>query len=231
MFRPTELVVSVQGTFCLVDGVDRNNLQELQNVPKHLLNDVRHGINPVRHYNIVTPFTIEPHRPEFGDNSPNIGVEQPIHGVMTTYGYILPYPTGNRFSVWFTGGTLEVDNNKNEKWFQIFDKSAAPRRTAFESGKVLAAKLLMGACVNDEMDHQGTLKYTLTRPVASYIDLVYLDNSMQVLRGSSGTIYVHVRLPGGSGAVHQSTYSDQMLPAPVDPLGSNHLSPAHRFLL
>lgn len=228
MFRPTELVVSVQGTFCLIDGVDRNNLQEVKNVPKNLQNDVRHGINPVRTYNIVTPFTIEAWRPEFGEDSPNKGVSECINGVMTTYGFLLPYPTQNRFSVWFTGGSLEVDETKNEKWFQIFDKSAAPKRTALQASKLLAAKLIMGACVNDEMDKDGTLKYTLTRPVASYIDLIYLDNSLQVLRGSSGTVYVHVRLPGGSGAVHQSTYSDQLLPSPVDPYTSTP-SPVNRF--
>eukprot|EP00797_Seminavis_robusta_P009928 Sro1724_g293660.2 (1023) ;mRNA; f:1942-5615 len=226
MFRPTELVVSVQGTFCLVDNVDRNNLKELENVPKNLVADVRHGINPVRTYNIVTPFTIEAWRPEFGDDSPNKGVEQPIHGVMTTYGYLLPYPTQNRFSVWFTGGSLEVDNTKNEKWFQIFDKTSAPKRTAFESSKVFAAKLLMGACVNDEMDKDGKLSYTLSRPVASHIDLVYMDESLQVLRGSSGTVYVHVRLAGGSEAVQQSAFSNELLPSPVVPLhqeDDNHM--------
>ena len=56
-------------------------------------------------YSIVTPFTIEPWQPEFGDNSPNKGVEQPIQGVMTTYGFLLPYPTKHRFAVWFTGGS------------------------------------------------------------------------------------------------------------------------------
>ena len=172
---------------------------------------------------IVTPFTIEVWRSEFGEKSPNKGVEQPIHGVMTTYGFILPFPTQNRFSVWFTGGSLEVDGNKNEKWFQIFDKDAAPKRTAFESSKLFAAKLLMGACVNDEMDKDGKLSYTLSRPVASYIDLVYLDNSLQVLRSSSGMVYVHKRLPGGSEAFHQFAHSDEMLPsAAASPDDSNN---------
>lgn len=113
---------------------------------------------------------------------------------------------------------MEVDGTKNEKWFQIFDKDSAPKRTAFESSKVFAAKLLMGACVNDEMDGDGKLSYTLNRPVASHIDLIYLDDSLQVLRGSSGTVYVHVRLPGGSEAVQQSTHSNELLPSPVVPL-------------
>ena len=50
MFRPAELIVSVQGTFCLIDIVDRYNLQDLKHVPKNLVADVRDGINPVRTY-------------------------------------------------------------------------------------------------------------------------------------------------------------------------------------
>jgi len=146
---------------------------------------------------IVTAFTIESWKPEYGEKSPNKAVDEPIRGVMTTYGFILPYPTqNNRFSVWFTGGSLEVDGGKsNEQWCQIFNKDEAPKRTMVEAGKVLAAKLVMGACVNDELDDDGTLSYSLTRPMASYIDLLYLDKSLLILRGSSGTVYVNVRIP------------------------------------
>ena len=110
-----------------------------------------------------------------------------------------------------------MDGNKNEKWFQIFDKEAAPKRTAAECGKLLAAKIFMGASANNgEMDQDGKLSYSLSRPKASYVDLLYLDKTLQVLRASSGTIYVHVRLPG-SKAVHESVLSDEPLPAPMDP--------------
>ena len=110
-----------------------------------------------------------------------------------------------------------MDGNKNEKWFQIFDKEAAPKRTAAECGKLLAAKLLMGAAANNgEMDKDGKLSYSLSRPKASHVDLLYLDKTLQVLRASSGTVYVHVRLPG-SKAVHESVLSDEPLPAPLDP--------------
>lgn len=196
MFRPTELVLSVQGTFTSIEHVHRKNLHKVKHVPKNLMADVRYGTNPVRTYNIVTAFTIEPWKPEFGDRSPNKIVTQPIRGVMTTYGFILPYPTQkHRFSVWFTGGSLEVDDPNNKQWFTIFG-GKAPQRTLGESSKLLAAKLLMGACVNDQMDQDGKLAYALTRPMSNYIDLIYLDKSLAALRGSSGMVYVNVRVPG-----------------------------------
>ena len=50
MFRPTELVVSVQGTFTWIEHIHRKNLHKVKHVPKNLLADVRYGTNPVRTY-------------------------------------------------------------------------------------------------------------------------------------------------------------------------------------
>lgn len=235
MFTPTQLVVSVQGTFCLIDVVDGKDPDAVEHIPNNLLADVRYGSSPVRTYNLVTPFTIEPWTQEFGVNSPNKGIREDqarIRGIMTTYGFILPYPTqSHRFSVWFTGGSIEMveekddgNNAKNEKWFQIFDhhqtssisgtsdRKSRPKRTVTESGKLLAAKLLMGASTNDKLDEEGRLSYTLTRPMSSHIDLIYLDEKLQVLRGSSGTVYVHVRIPGRQAVEPSSLKSNEMLP-------------------
>lgn len=165
----------------------------------------------------MTPLTIEPWREEFGDDSPNKGVDVPVQGVMTTFGFLLPYPTKHRFAVWFTGGCLEVDSQKNEKWFQIFDKDTVPKRTAAERGKLLAAKLLMGASATDHMDQDGKLSYSLSRPRASHVDLLYLDKTLQILQSGSGTAYVHVRLPG-SDVVQESASSDELFPVSKEPL-------------
>jgi hypothetical protein len=236
MFCPTQLVVSVQGTFVLIDQVDGKNPQAVQHVPQELLADVRFGSRPVRTYNIVTPFTIEPYwKLELGgkadDSSPNQEIPWPIRGVMTTYGFMLPYPKqDHRFSVWFTGGSLEVasdgddDKSQIDKWFQIFNDKKNnnnhnnTKRSMLESGKLVAAKILMGASTNDDdqLDpNTGKLSYTLTKPKASHIDLIYLDQKLQILRGSSGTVYVHVRIPSSHQAVFQaaaaaSTHSQEV---------------------
>jgi hypothetical protein len=113
---------------------------------------------------------------------------------MTTYGFALSYPTQDRFSIWFTGGCIEASGD-TEQWQNIFDKNHAPKRTFAESGKLFVASLLMGASASDDMDDKGTITYDLKRPIAGYIDLLYLDTSLTILRGSSGTIYVAARLP------------------------------------
>jgi hypothetical protein len=112
---------------------------------------------------------------------------------MTTYGYALPYPRQNRFSVWFTGGSIDV-NGDSESWRRIFNKEALPRRTVGEESKLLAAKLLMGASTSDEMDENGKISYELNRPLAAYIDLLYLDETLRIMRSSSGAIYVSARV-------------------------------------
>jgi hypothetical protein len=204
MFRPTQLIVSIQGTFNAIDVVDGTDEEAVKYVPNSLLPDVRHGKSPVRKYNIITAFTIEPWLPEFGEDSPNKEVLEPIKGIMTTYGFALSYPTQDRFSIWFTGGCIEACGD-TEQWQKIFDKNHAPKRTFAESGKLLVASLLMGASASDDMDDKGTITYDLKRPIAGYIDLLYLDASLTILRGNSGTIYVTARLPlpNANKAIHE----------------------------
>lgn len=142
------------------------------------------------HHSIITAFTIEPHNPEFGDA--NQDVDEPIEGIMTTVGYILPYPKQNRFSVWFTGGSLEI-KSKTRKCCRYLFNSVSPR-TFSEKSKLFVAKLLMGATMNDQMDENGKLSYQLTRPMAAYIDLLFMNESLRVMRSSSGVIYVFSRV-------------------------------------
>lgn len=137
-------------------------------------------------FSIVTAFTIEPSR--------NQGVDEPIEGIMTTYGYCLPYPTGNRFSIWFTGGSIEVGGGDIDRWHHVFHKDALPRRSLSEIGKRLAAKLLMGTETSRDMDENGKISYRHTRPIPANIDLVYMDSATRIMRASSGNVYVASRV-------------------------------------
>jgi len=112
---------------------------------------------------------------------------------MTTEGYCLPYPTGNRLSVWFTGGSIEV-NEDTDRWHKVFAKDSLPGRTFKEKSKLFAAQLLMGAETNDEMDAEGRISYMLSRPMASNIYLLYIDEGVRIMRGSSGAVYVTGRV-------------------------------------
>lgn len=164
---------------------------------------------------IVTAFSIEPPSPLFGEDSPNEVVPRPIRGIMTTYGYVLPDPaTPNRLSVWFTGGTVEVDDEADsDEWRRVFgdDTSSdaaqigpmAPPRpgpSLSERAKLLAAKLLLGASVPQGMEEDGSMNFKLRRPVgghgSAYVDILYLDDTLRIMQGHHGSVYVVARVPG-----------------------------------
>ena len=67
-----------------------------------------------------------------------------------------------------------------------------------EKAKLLAVKLLMGATIPEEMAHDGSMNYTFTRPLGghgmAYVDIIYLDDSMKIVRGHRGTTFVFSRV-------------------------------------
>ena len=149
---------------------------------------------------IVTAFTIEPHLADY-PNAPNKDVRRPIKGIMTTYGYCLPDPiTPNRLSIWFTGGKITPNDDQHDQreWKRLFSRSL-PGRTWGEKVRVLAANLLMGAQVPKEMEPDGTMEFEFTRPLGghgvAYNDVVYMDDTMRIVRGHRGTIFVFARIP------------------------------------
>jgi hypothetical protein len=143
--------------------------------------------------------TIEPDqtragKPANGSRAEDV-ITRPIRGIMTNYGYLLPDPNvANRLSVWFTGGSLEVNDEENdlEEWKKIFGKNA-PNRDMSEYARLLAAKVLLGATVSDEMEENGTLSYVLKRPIgghgSAFCDVLYMDDKLRVMRGHNGSIF------------------------------------------
>jgi len=182
-----------------VTGEDRKAM--LDAVPKKLREEVENGNTILRTYHIVTAFTIEPSMASF-PNAPNKDVMRPIKGIMTTYGYSLPDPdTPNRHSIWFTGGRVEPNNDPSDicMWKDFF-KLHPPRHSFGEKAKLLAVKLLMGATIPEEIDPEdGSMNYVFTRPLGghgmAYVDVVYLDESLRIVRGQRGTTFVFSRVP------------------------------------
>lgn len=213
MFRPTQLVCSVQGSFNDINIVDGTDEEAVKHVPKTLEADVREGKIPVRTYNIITAFTIEPYNPEtMGPDSPNKGIDEPIQAIMTTNGFAMPYPRqNNRYSIWFSGGSIKVISDPNSpsgrQWEQIFSVKNMPQRTFKEKAGLFAAGLLMGASAVDEMDEEGKISFVMSRPIAAYIDMLYLDESLRIMRGSSGSLYVMTRAPMDDASSYYSAES------------------------
>lgn len=121
--------------------------------------------------------------------------------VSVVTGYVLPDPqVPNRLSIWFTGGRLKPNNDEydTQEWKRVFG-ATQPQRTLAEKARVLAASLLMGARVPITMEDDGTMEYSFTRPLGghgvAYVDVIYLDNSLRIVRGHRGTLFVFTRIP------------------------------------
>lgn len=204
MFSPTNLVCSLQGNFNQVEIVNEDDRKAmLERVPKKLREEVENGKTILRTYHVITAFTIEPSSALY-PNAPNKDVIRPIKGIMTTYGYSLPDPnTPNRHSIWFTGGRIEPNNDISDvvTWKNFFTLHP-PKHTFGEKAKLLAVKLLMGATTPTEVDPEdGSMNYVFTRPLGghgmAYIDVIYLDQSLRIVRGQRGTTFVFSRVPDG----------------------------------
>jgi hypothetical protein len=209
MLCPSQLVCSIQGIFNEIRAVDGMNEESVKYVPSTLKACVRDGSVQVRSYDIVTAFTIEPYQESFGGKSPNIGVKEPIQAIMTINSFIVPYPKQNRFSVWFTGGYVEINGGK-EKWRSLFTEHSVPMRTLSDWAQLYIAGLMVGATTTDEMDGRGCLSFSLTKPLATNIDLIYMDETMRIMQSSKGTTYVFVRAnPKDYSSSSDESYSSQ----------------------
>jgi hypothetical protein len=221
MFRPTSLVCSLQANFSSIQIVDGPQGIPAY-VPRRLQREVQRCRNnmegsALRTYTIIVALVIEPNQTTTGEKvkedkaknkkpSPESLITRPVRGIMKNHGYILPDPkVPNRLSIWFTEGTLAVNDEEADlgEWKRVF--SEAPNRGMYERANILAARLLLGANVPDTIDEDGTMSYELRRPIGghglAYCDVLYLDEDLRVLRGHSGQIYVCARLADGSSSV------------------------------
>ncbi|KAL7542471.1 hypothetical protein ACHAXR_011808 [Thalassiosira sp. AJA248-18] len=169
-------------------------------------------------YNIIASFTIEPTNETQGTEDVAGQPKTPLRGIMTNYGYALPDPSlPDRKSVWFTGGTIEpADDDSLDEWIKIFGKGVTSMSSEDSSlksdgdndssadiksqsdieavkARTLASKILLGA-VHEPIDNNGTVGFHLNKPIgghgSAYVDIVYMDDEVRVMRGHSGSIYV-----------------------------------------
>lgn len=202
MFRPTKLVCSIQGTFNPVHVVrSKDRAKIIETAPKSLKKELQKGEGVLRTYQIVTAFSIEPWAPDMGLKSPNKRVDHQIRALLTTDSYVLANPEKpNRLSIWFTGGSIEVNNidcDDSQVWHQIFTE--APKRDLVEKLRVAAAKLAMGATIPEKMEQDGKMSYSLKRPIGGHdtasVDLLYLDDTIRIARSNTGSVHVMARVP------------------------------------
>jgi len=155
---------------------------------------------------IVVAITIQPGQDRRGvakeETEGEYVVPKPIKGILTNQGYALPDPdVPNRLSIWFSGGAFEVQDEPAdlEDWKQVFDSTCAPDRNLREYANTLAARFLLGAFLPEGMEDDGTMSFTLKKPIGghgcAYCDVVYMDEDLRIMRGHRGAVYVCSRVP------------------------------------
>ena len=154
----------------------------------------------------MTAFTIEPSTAEEADDEtcPNADLDVPIQAVMTTKGYIVPNPVKkNRVSIWFTGGTIELNDPNNAQdvkhWNAVFDKKNMPKRNFGQRSKLFVAGLVLGATVPGQLNSDGTMNYELKRPIGghdtAFVEILFMDETIRIAKAQNGVVYVFARVP------------------------------------
>jgi len=222
MFQPGNLICSVQSTHNTIKIIgEQEELPE--HVPKSLKEEVAslHDKRPLlRSYDIAVSLTIEPPSSVGQPETPDMPTPtKRMRAIMSVKGYILPDPdVPNRLTVWFTGGNLcparlpSSDGNESDdddeakdddsyggfaEWKAIFSKGKW-RKTLGERARAIASKLLLGADVSTKMvESTGDMSYVLHKPVGghgkAYIDVLYLDEDVLIMKGHHGTVYALAR--------------------------------------
>jgi hypothetical protein len=142
-------------------------------------------------------------KPNDGADAEDYVVPRPITGILTNQAYVVPDPSvPNRLSIWFSGGDLEVQDEPADldEWLKVFDSACAPDRNLREYANILAARVLLGAIVPEEIKDDGKMSFELRRPIGghgqAFCDILYMDDDLRIMRGHLGSVYVCTRVPG-----------------------------------
>ena len=160
-------------------------------------------------FSSVVAITIEPGQNRRGVKA-KVGAEgheyvvpRPINGILTNQAYVIPDPNiPNRLSIWFSGGDLEVQDEPADlhEWLKVFDSASAPDRNLREYASVLAARVILGALIPEEIKDDGKMSFELRRPIGghgqAHCDILYMDEDLRIMRGHLGSVYVCTRVPG-----------------------------------
>jgi len=193
MFRPSQLVCSLQGNFNCVEPVPTG-------VPPVLQADVHPDDASFCTYNTVCAFTMERALPAF-PNAPNAHLQQQqCRGILSTQGYIVADPdTPNRHTVWITEGNMHANDAPQDLqvWKDFFNAqlSTVPPSRA----QSLLARQLRRSGVDHQVDPQSFQQsYRFRRALGghglAYVDTLYVDQSLRIIRGHRGTLFVFSRM-------------------------------------
>lgn len=136
----------------------------------------------------MTVFTIE----AASEAASNVGVTRPIEGLMTTFGFELSDPSmrlNNRLHTWYVGGTLECISANEADWRRIVGDVHSSAKRGLGGNQQQQGI--------DQQANGGSISYFLPQPVCNgtYMDIVYLDETLRIVRTSGDMVCVSARVP------------------------------------
>jgi hypothetical protein len=134
--------------------------------------------------------------------APNRHVRRPIRAVMTTNGYMVADPDKpNRLLTWFTHTSLEVSDDPADQqtWRFLYGTAASLALEPRTSLRVSANKKKpapTSTTTTPGLEDDGKLSIEMEQPINDmYLDVLYLDETIRIMRGNLGTVYVMARVP------------------------------------
>ena len=200
MFCPTDLVCSIQGSFNQIETIPYENetswwMPSPRACPRKSRPEIPSFVPTISSLHLQ----LRPRR-----EARRIVLE-PKHqfshqGIMTSFGYCLPDPGhSNRLRVclpavaWSATTTLIWNIGRPSS-----ARAHQNRRKISSRARVTMAKVALGAHPPEEcggLDDDGTISFTLHRPMAAWVDVLYMDSNMRCAKSQNGTVYMFARIP------------------------------------
>jgi hypothetical protein len=118
-------------------------------------------------------------------NSPNRLVISPIRALMTLNGYCLDDPQQDgRLYIWFTSVSVEISSDPDIWRMLLLTQQQQQQQQSVDTN-------------TNVVEPDGKLTYRLDPESGNgrYVSVVYLDETLRIVQGNQGTVYVFARVP------------------------------------
>lgn len=187
MFRPADCRCAM--------GRVRNTIQdvsyEMTELPwaLRMVRQAHPHIGGIKQYDITTEVFLET-----ADSSEKLGR---IPATLLTRGFCMidaRFP--DHLSIWFSSGSLLRDQSVSvDVWQNVFEDCSSTAMKLQSRAEMIARRVFLGA--ESHTDEEGNQHFKLHRPIGGFnkvfVDTIYADDSLRILRGNHGSILVFER--------------------------------------
>jgi hypothetical protein len=196
MFRPSDLKCSMGRIMNLIDDLPAESGAEELPFSLRMIRQSNPHICGLKRYDIITELFIEVDDDLYKLHKLR---SRRVPAILTTRGYcMIDGRCPDHLSIWFSSGSLTRGELVDvEDWRQIFEQDSSSTNSGKLQSKAetIARRVFLGA--ESFSDNEGNLHFKLHRPIGGsnkvFVDTIYADDSLRILRGNHGSILVFER--------------------------------------